>query len=370
MSGAENGAPNGANPSRASGTASDAAHDEAQAAARGLHAPVLLDEVIEALRPERGGVYLDGTFGAGGYATALLENGADAVIAIDRDPEAIARGAAWAGRYGDRLTLVEGRFARLDAVAAERGVEALAGVTLDVGVSSMQIDAAGRGFSFMRDGPLDMRMEAEGPTAADVVAEVDEAELADILHWYGEERAARRVARAIVRARAEAPIETTARLAEVVASALPRQRPGQIHPATRSFQALRIAVNDELGELAEALQAAERALGEGGVLAVVTFHSLEDRIVKRFLQLRGGRAPRASRHAPETTQDAPRFELLTRRAEGPGEEEVRRNPRARSAKLRAARRTAAPAGPVDPAALGAPALDLAAMGLRAARGAP
>jgi 16S rRNA (cytosine1402-N4)-methyltransferase len=325
-------------------------------AATALHAPVMRDEAIAALEPARGGVFVDGTFGAGGYARALLDAGADRVIGIDRDPDAIARGRTWAGRYGDRLTLVHGRFGALDAIAAAEGAPSVAGVALDVGVSSMQLDEAGRGFSFLRDGPLDMRMSREGPSAADLVATLDEGRLADILHHYGEERAARRIARAIVRARAEAPIATTRRLAEVIAAALPAQRPGQIHPATRSFQALRIAVNDELGELARALAAAERALAEGGVLAVVSFHSLEDRIVKRFLQLRGGRAPRASRHAPEQAEDAPAFTLLTRRAEGPGEEEVRRNPRARSAKLRAARRTGAPARPVPPQALGLPDL--------------
>ncbi len=331
----------------------------AMEAAATLHAPVMRDEAVAALDPARGGVFVDGTFGAGGYARALLEGGADRVIAIDRDPDAIARGMAWADRYDGRLTLVHGRFGDLDAIAEAQGAPAVDGVALDVGVSSMQLDEAGRGFSFMRDGPLDMRMSRDGPSAADLVATLDEGRIADILHHYGEERAARRIARALVRARAEEPVETTRRLAEVVAAALPPQRPGQIHPATRSFQALRIAVNDELGELARALAAAERALGEGGVLAVVSFHSLEDRIVKRFLQLRGGRAPRGSRHAPEQVEEAPAFALMTRRAEGPGEDEVRRNPRARSAKLRAARRTGAPARPPSAQALGLPELALA-----------
>ncbi len=332
--------------------------DEALREAEAAHAPVLLDAVLAALAPASGGVHVDGTFGAGGYARALLDAGAARVIAIDRDPEAIARGRRWAGRYGARLTLVEGRFGELDRIAAEAGAPEAQGVALDVGVSSMQVDEAGRGFSFLRDGPLDMRMERAGPSAADIVNDAPEALLVEILRQYGEERAARRIARAIVAARAEARIETTARLAEIVASRLPPQRPGQLHPATRSFQALRIAVNDELGELIRALEAAERLLSEGGVLAVVAFHSLEDRIVKRFLQLRSGRAPRASRHAPETQADAPRFELLARRSATAGDEELARNPRARSARLRAARRTAAPAGRVDRAALGAPRLAL------------
>ncbi|MFN3614158.1 MAG: 16S rRNA (cytosine(1402)-N(4))-methyltransferase RsmH, partial [Rubrimonas sp.] len=316
--------------------------EEALRRAEAAHAPVLRTEVIAALNPARGGVYLDGTFGAGGYTRALLEGGAERVIAVDRDPEAISRGRAWADRYQGRLTLVQGRFGDLDAIAAAEGAPQLDGVALDVGVSSMQLDQAERGFSFLRDGPLDMRMGQSGPSAAELVAEASEAELADILFLYGEERAARRIARAILRARQDAPIDTTARLAEVISAVMPPQRPGQPHPATRAFQALRIAVNDELGELARALSAAERALAEGGVLAVVSFHSLEDRIVKRFMQLRGGRGPGASRHAPETMAEAPRFELLARRAVAPTDDEVRRNPRARSAKLRAARRTAAP----------------------------
>jgi 16S rRNA (cytosine1402-N4)-methyltransferase len=320
------------------------------------HVPVLRDEVVAALEPRRGGAFVDGTFGAGGYSAALLEGGADLVVAIDRDPDAIARGRALVARWEGRLRLARGRFGDLDAIAAAEGATPAAGVTLDVGVSSMQLDEAERGFSFLRDGPLDMRMEREGPSAADIVNDAPEDVLADILFLFGEERAARRIARAVVAARAAAPIETTGRLAELVAGCLPPRRPGQPDPATRAFQALRIAVNDELGELARALSAAERALAEGGVLAVVTFHSLEDRIVKRFLQLRAGRAPHASRHAPPTQGDAPRFDLMTRRAEGPSAAEIARNPRARSAKLRAARRTGAPAGPVDPAALGVPAL--------------
>ncbi len=337
---------------------SEAEARAALARAEQLHAPVLLSEVIDALDPSHGGVFLDGTFGAGGYARAMLDAGADRVIGVDRDPEAIARGIEWAQLYGGRLELVEGRFGELDELATSVGDAPLQGVVLDIGVSSMQIDEASRGFSFQKDGPLDMRMERDGPSAADVVNQADEAALADILFQYGEERASRRIARAIVAARREAPIDTTARLAEVIASVTPKQRPGQPHPATRSFQALRIAVNDELGELIRALFAAERALAPGGVLAVVTFHSLEDRIVKRFLQARSGGGPRPSRHAPEVEADAPTFELLFRRATAPGEGELQGNPRARSAKLRAARRTDAPVKQVGPSGLGAPRLAL------------
>ncbi|RMH48076.1 MAG: 16S rRNA (cytosine(1402)-N(4))-methyltransferase RsmH, partial [Alphaproteobacteria bacterium] len=230
------------------------------------------------------------------------------------------------------------------------------GVVLDLGVSSMQLDRPERGFSFMRPGPLDMRMGQEGPSAADLVNTADEKTLADIIHFLGEERAARRIARAIVRARAEAPITTTERLAEIVAACLPRPKPGQIHPATRTFQAIRIWVNDELGELVRGLAAAERVLAPGGWLAVVTFHSLEDRIVKRFFQLHGGRAPGQSRHAPAVAAAPAAFEIVTRRPVTPSPEEAAANPRARSARLRAARRTSAPPLPVDAAALGMPPL--------------
>ncbi|TCO69204.1 16S rRNA (cytosine(1402)-N(4))-methyltransferase RsmH [Rhodovulum euryhalinum] len=313
------------------------------------HIPVLLRPLLEAVSPVRG-TWLDGTFGAGGYARGLLDAGADRVIGVDRDPSVAGMAADWAPAYGDRLRLVQGTFSQLDSHAGGP----LDGVVLDLGVSSMQIDRAERGFSFQKDGPLDMRMGDEGPSAADLVNTASEANLADILFHYGEERAARRIARAIVAARAIAPIVTTAQLAEVVARCLPRPKPGQIHPATRSFQAIRIAVNDELGELVAGLEAAERALTPGGKLAVVTFHSLEDRIVKRFLQLRSGQAAGTSRHAPETPQEAARFHLLTRKATAPDDAELAANPRARSAKLRVAERTDAPAGPVDRALLGLP----------------
>jgi len=309
------------------------------------HRPVLLDEVIAALSPRAGGVYVDGTFGAGGYSRALLDAADCTVLAIDRDPAAIAGGAALAERAGGRLTLIEGRFGEMDVLVRERGVEAADGVALDVGVSSMQIDDAARGFAFAQDGPLDMRMERAGETAADVVNRADVGVLADIVFSYGEERRARQVARAIVAARAETPIERTGRLAEIVRGAVGPSR-GGIDPATRTFQALRIHVNDELGELDRGLAAAERLLRPGGRLAVVSFHSLEDRRVKTFLRTRSGGDPKGSRHLPERRASLdPTFTLLTRRAVRPSSAEVAANPRARSARLRWAERTAAPAWP-------------------------
>ncbi|MFN6979241.1 MAG: 16S rRNA (cytosine(1402)-N(4))-methyltransferase RsmH [Gemmobacter sp.] len=311
------------------------------------HIPVLIGPILRLCAPIAG-EWLDGTFGAGGYARALLDAGASRVTAIDRDASAVARGRAMQADYGDRLQLVEGTFSDLDRHAPGP----LDGVVLDLGVSSMQLDEADRGFSFLRDGPLDMRMGGQGTSAADIVNSADEARLADILYHYGEERAARRIARAIVAAR---PIAGTARLAEVVAACLPRPKPGQSHPATRSFQAIRIAVNDEFGELVRGLGAAERALRPGGLLAVVSFHSLEDRIVKRFFAQAAGGQP-GSRHAPETAREAARFEPVTRRAVGPDAPEIAANPRARSALLRIGRRTAAAARAPDPAMLAAPAL--------------
>jgi len=315
------------------------------------HIPVLLKPLLAACAPVEG-VWLDGTFGAGGYTRGLLAAGAARVIGVDRDPLALQMAGPWAGEYGDRLRLVAGNFSALDAHAGEP----LDGVVLDLGVSSMQLDMAERGFSFMKDGPLDMRMSQDGESAADIVNAADEALLADIIHFYGEDHAARRIARAIVEARARAPIETTLQLAEVVARVLPRPKPGQSHPATRAFQAIRIAVNTEFSELVEGLAAAERALRPGGRLAVVTFHSLEDRIVKRFLQVASGHEANANRFAPARASVAPRFELVIRRAVAPDEAELAANPRARSAKLRVARRTDAPAVAPDPAALGVPML--------------
>lgn len=313
------------------------------------HIPVLIDAILRECSPVSG-VWLDGTLGAGGYTRALLAAGADRVIGIDRDPLALEMAAGWATDHCDRLRLVAGTFSDLDALAGE----ALDGVVLDLGVSSMQLDQAERGFSFQKDGPLDMRMSQSGPSAADLVNTTDEGVLADILYHYGEERASRRIAHAIVAARSVEPITTTARLAEIVARCLPRPKPGQSHPATRSFQAIRIAVNTEFSELAEGLAAAERALKPGGLLAVVTFHSLEDRIVKRFFQLASGHEANANRYAPAKADTRVRFDLVTRKAVAPDEDEIARNPRARSAKLRVARRTDAPAQAIDPADLGVP----------------
>jgi 16S rRNA (cytosine1402-N4)-methyltransferase len=286
------------------------------------------------------GRWLDGTFGAGGYSRGLLEAGADHVIGVDRDPLAFEMAQDWIGDYDGRLTFQQGVFSRMDEYAQD-----LDGVVLDLGVSSMQLDMAERGFSFMRDGPLDMRMSQDGPSAADLVAELDEAALADILFMFGEERASRRIARAIVKARTEAPITTTLQLAGIIESCLPRSKPGQSHPATRSFQGLRIAVNAEYEELFEGLLAAERALKPGGLLAVVTFHSIEDRMVKRFFQHRAGKTGRANRYAPEQEETPSQFTLVTRKAVGPDDEELAENPRSRSARLRVGRRT--DAAPVE-----------------------
>ena len=305
------------------------------------HAPVMLDEVLECLAPRDSEIYVDGTFGRGGYSAAILKTANCAVIGIDRDPEAIAFGQALAERHGGRLEIIEGCFGDMDRLVAVRPID---GVALDLGVSSPQIDQAERGFSFRHKGPLDMRMGGSGMSAADIVNELPEAQLADIIWRLGEERRSRRVAKAIVEARAQARIETTTRLAEIVRSAVPAARDG-IDPATRTFQALRIYVNDELGELERGLGAAERMLAPGGRLVVVSFHSLEDRIVKDFLRQRSGGAPKASRHQPaQSAPDlAPSFELLERGARRPSAAECASNPRARSARLRAARRTAAPA---------------------------
>lgn len=305
------------------------------------HVPVMLTEVIDLLRPRENACYLDGTFGGGGYAEAILQAAPCTLWAIDRDPDAIARGASLAARFPGRLHLINGRFGNMLDLLGEHGVIALDGVVLDLGVSSFQLDDAARGFSFRGDGPLDMRMDRDGPTAADVVNSLPEAELADVLHELGEERAARRIARAIVKARAEAPIETTARLASIIRSVLPPDRSG-IDPATRSFQALRIKVNDELGELERALDQASRLLAPGGRLIVVSFHSLEDRRVKQFMVDAAGRSPAPSRHDPRglSVRPTPRFQLLTKRALRPREAEIAGNPRARSARLRALERLA------------------------------
>lgn len=311
------------------------------------HVPVMLDEVLRALAPRDGEVFVDGTFGAGGYTRALLGAADCRVFAIDRDPEAIARGGAMAREFPGRLTLIEGRFSEMERLLGAHDVRRVDGVTLDIGVSSFQLGDAARGFSFQADGPLDMRMGREGESASDVVNSRSEEELAAILRELGEERQARRVARAIVAARAEEPIRRTGRLAAIVERALGR-RPGpagKLHPATRTFQALRIFVNDELGELSRALAAAERLLAPAGRLAVVAFHSLEDAIVKAFLAERAGRLPAGSRHRPERpgAVQEPGFRLPRTGAVKPSAAETAANPRARSARLRVAIRTAAPA---------------------------
>jgi len=300
------------------------------------HVPVLIREVVESLEPAAGKLVVDGTFGAGGYTRAFLQAGAS-VTAFDRDPSArrFTEGLPY-----ERFRLVEARFSEMAEVLGDAAVD---GVALDLGVSSMQLDEAERGFSFMRDGPLDMRMAADGPTAADLVNTAEPAELARILFVYGEERQSRRIAAAIARRRAEQPFTRTLELAEFIEKALGGRRGAKVHPATRSFQAIRIAVNEELSELEAGLAAAERVLKENGRLCVVTFHSLEDRIVKSFLAVRAGRTPAGSRHAPPVKAGAaPSFQLLFNGARAPSDEELAANPRARSAKLRAAVRTDAP----------------------------
>jgi 16S rRNA (cytosine1402-N4)-methyltransferase len=303
------------------------------------HIPVMLEEVLDSLGPCNGKTYLDGTFGGGGYARKILEEADCTLWAIDRDPAALARGAALVAGFPGRLHLLEGSFGDMLNLLNAAGVTSLDGIVLDLGLSSFQIDDARRGFSFRMDGPLDMRMSGRGPSAADLVAGLPEAELADTLFQFGEERLSRRIARAIVKARAEAPIATTAQLAAIIRGVVPPSRDG-IDPATRSFQALRIRVNDELAEIERALSAAATLLNPGGRLVVVAFHSLEDRIVKRFFADAAGRAPSPSRHDPRglAVSPAARFKLLTSRALRPRESEIAANPRARSARLRAMQR--------------------------------
>jgi 16S rRNA (cytosine1402-N4)-methyltransferase len=308
-----------------------------------LHIPVLVDEVVLALGPQPDSVILDGTFGLGGYSRALLAAAPCRVVGIDRDPQAIARGRTLEAEFSGRLSLLEGRFGDMESLLHAVGIDAVDGVALDIGVSSPQIDDPERGFSFRFDGPLDMRMGGDGPSAAALVNSLGETELANIIFQLGEEKLSRRVAKAIVAARREAPIERTAALARIIRSVVPGSRDG-IDPATRTFQALRIYVNDELGELTRGLGAAERLLKAGGRLAVVSFHSLEDRAIKLFLRERAGAAPTGSRHLPEgAPRRAPTFRLIGRKPIEAGPEELQHNPRARSAKLRVAERTAAPA---------------------------
>jgi len=303
------------------------------------HVPVMLTEMLAALAPRDGETYLDGTFGGGGYANAILQTAKCNLWAIDRDPAAVARGDVINALHPGRLHVIEGSFGDMVFLLQAHGVTALDGVVLDLGVSSFQIDDPARGFSFRADGPLDMRMGGAGPTAADLVNTLAEDELADILYQLGEERRSRRVARAVVAARAEAPIETTSRLADIIRGVVPRGNDG-IDPATRSFQALRLKVNDELGQIERALAGAADMLTPGGRLVVVSFHSLEDRIVKHFFADAAGRAPAPSRHDPRglASRGTARFRLLTAKAARPGAAEIVRNPRARSARLRALQR--------------------------------
>ncbi len=307
------------------------------------HEPVMLREVLHHLAPHVGETVLDGTFGGGGYTAAILDAAECTVWAIDRDPAAIERGAALAARFPGRLQLLQGCFGEMVGLLAERGVAALDAIVLDLGVSSFQIDDAERGFSFRTDGPLDMRMAASGPTAAELVNGLGESELADTLYQLGEERLSRRIAKAIVAARKETPITTTLQLADIIRRVVPGDRSG-IDPATRSFQALRIRVNDELGEIVRGLEASVKLLAPGGRLVVVSFHSLEDRLVKRFMHEATGRTPGPSRHDPAglVSRGAAEFRLLTGGAERPGPGETRRNPRARSARLRALARLPSP----------------------------
>ena len=324
------------------------------------HIPVMLSEVIDALEPKDGKHFIDGTFGAGGYTRGLLESARCSVLAIDRDPGAARFARVLESDFPGRLKFVLGRYAEMREIAEREGIAAVDGVTLDLGVSSMQLDEPERGFSFIQAGPLNMRMGGEGPTASDLVNTLPERDLAAIIATLGEEKRARAITRAIVERRAEAPIERTGELADIVARVLGRRHDETKHPATRTFQALRLYLNEELLELARGLSAAEHMLKPKGRLAVVTFHSLEDRIAKRFLAARSTPAPRASRHLPEQGRPtfAPSFRLLNRRQVSPSKDEIRLNPRARSARLRAGERTDAPPHALDLAALGVPRIAL------------
>lgn len=313
------------------------------------HFPVLVNEVLEALAPKDGERMVDGTFGAGGYSRAMLSTANCMVWAIDRDPNVIPTADAMEKEFPGRFRLLKGCFSAMCDLLVEEGIEKVDGVALDIGVSSMQLDEAERGFSFMNDGPLDMRMGGDVPSAADVVNGMEEEDLANIIYRYGEEHKSRRIARVIVEARREQPITRTRQLADIVSRAVGYKKNArgqkQIHPATRTFQALRIYVNDELGELERGLEAAEQILSPGGRLCVVTFHSLEDRIVKNFFRDRCGENAGTSRHMPmaQGRQEEPTFEMIFRGGKKPSREETDLNARSRSAKLRAGRRTAAPA---------------------------
>ena len=323
------------------------------------HVPVMLAEVLAALKPVPSDIYVDGTFGAGGYARGILDAAECRVVGIDRDPNAIVAGQELVSKYAGRLSLVEGRFGAMGEHLASLGLTKVQGVVLDVGVSSMQLDEAGRGFSFMREGPLDMRMSQSGQSAADVVNTATAEILAKIIFLFGEEPRSRAIAKAILAERAITPIVTTLDLVRAVEKATgPQRAKDRTHPATRTFQALRIYVNAELDELVDALHEAEKILDVGGRLVVVSFHSLEDRIVKRFLAMRSGKTPEVSRHMPGTVQQSPpSFELLFKGHLDPTSAEANSNARARSAKLRAAQRTAAPAWPDSRHELGIPRIE-------------
>ncbi len=322
---------------------------------RPRHIPVLFSEVLDALAPQDGHAFIDGTFGAGGHSCGLLDAANCRVLALDRDPNVFVGAAERFAAYGDRLIMAQARFRDMEVLARHEGFAPADGILLDLGVSSMQLDTAKRGFSFQANGPLDMRMSQSGMTAADLVNGASEEQLADILFRLGEERKSRAIARAIVAARKSRPIKRTLRLAEIVAEAVGPIRDRNKHPATRTFQALRLAVNGELEELALGLAAAERLLKPGGRLAVITFHSLEDRIVKRFFASRSGTVNRPSRHMPDVPAGpAASFRLFNRKPVTPGDEEVAANPRARSAKLRVGVRTDASPHPLDMAALSVP----------------
>ena len=313
--------------------------------AQTLHQPVMLDEVVETLQVKQGGHYIDATFGNGGYSRAILQSADCQLMAIDQDPDAIIRGQPLVEEFAPRFTLAHGRFSQMqdlldhhyDAPDIAGGID---GIVFDLGVCSTQLDQAERGFSFQKDGPLDMRMSQDGLDAQEVVNTASESEIADILYRYGDERASRRIARAITKARTDAPITRTLQLADIIRSVMPRPKPGQSDSATRSFQALRIYVNQEMAEIEEALEAAQALLKPDGMLVVVTFHSLEDRLVKRFIAARGGKVSRPSRHLPEADEVPVFFEMVTRKPLLPTDDEIATNPRSRSAKLRAARRLA------------------------------
>ena len=308
-----------------------------------LHIPVMLDEVTAALNPDAGKTLIDATFGNGGYSHHFLTTAGCRVAAIDRDPEAIARGQAMVNAFEGRFSLFEGPFSTIRQLVKDSEFEQVDGIVFDLGVCSTQLDEAERGFSFRQDGPLDMRMTPVGENACDVVNGYSEADIADILWRYGEERASRRIARAITKARASCPIERTGQLADIIHSVMPRPKPGQPDSATRSFQALRIHVNRELDELETALEACEHLLKPDGILVVVSFHSLEDRFVKHFMAEKSGRKARPSRHRPELEAETPPvYALMTRKAVLPSADEEQHNPRARSARLRVAKRTHAP----------------------------